>query len=200
MLATARSAQAKVPVFFEKYYSAELKATFVRLWGLDLIPGPLQLPEFTKAMYQMIGYDEESAGAEADLRYKRHAKVEGPDAVQVTAIIYEPVLHRLVGDPALMVKQLEHLLTLSYQRNVTIQVVPDAGYFAGVEGQFDIASGPEIPDTVDMATVIDHVTDDPAMVATVLALWEEIHGHALTVAQSRQVITEAIERWKSQQT
>jgi hypothetical protein len=81
---------------------------------------------------------------------------------------------------------------------VVIHVVPDTGYFPGRAGEFAIASSLEIPDTVDLITVQDHVTEDPAVVGTVVALFEEIRGYALNVADSRAVIQEALQRWKSQ--
>ncbi len=69
------------------------------------------------------------------------------DAAHVTALIYAPALDHLVGTPEIMIAQLGHLLALSQRHNVVIQVVPDAGYFAGDEGPFEIASGPGISDT-----------------------------------------------------
>jgi hypothetical protein len=50
-----------------------------------------------------------------------------------------------------------------------------------------------------MITVEDHVTDEPDVANKVIALFEEIRGYALSVAQSRVVITEALQRCKSQQ-
>jgi len=60
-------------------------------------------------------------------------------------------------------------------------------------------SGPEIPDTVNMVTVEDHVTDDPAKVGTVTALFEEIRSYARNAKESRSLLMEANERWSSQQ-
>jgi transcriptional regulator with XRE-family HTH domain len=185
--------------FFEKYATAEQKATLLRMWGILLIPGPLQTREFAHAMFLAGGYDEDEAAEQTDLRMKRHAKVDGPDAAHVTALIYAPVLDYLVGTPEIMIAQIEHLLELSQRHNVVIQVVPDSGYFAGAEGAFQIASGPAIADTVEMETLEDHVTDDPVAAAKAIALFEHIRGYALTVAESRKVTTEAIERWKARQ-
>jgi hypothetical protein len=96
-----------------------------------------------------------------------------------------------------MVGQLEDLLQLSQRRNVINQVIPDAGYFLGYEGQFQIASGPGILDTVE--TVEDHVSDDPATARKVAELFEEIRSYALNAAESRALIQEAVRRWSQQQ-
>ena len=117
--------------FFEKYATPEQKAAFLRLWGLLLIPGPLQSRDYAHAMFLEGGLDEGEAAEQTDLRVKRHAKVDDPDAAHVTALIYEPVLSFQVGAPEVMIGQLERLLAVSARRNVVIQVVPAVGYFPG---------------------------------------------------------------------
>jgi transcriptional regulator with XRE-family HTH domain len=196
----ARASSSGVREFFEKYFDAEQKAAFLRLWGLLLIPGPLQTREYAHAMFLAGGLDEDEAAEQTELRMKRRARVDGPNAAHVTALIYEPVLRCQVGAIETMIGQLEDLLELSHRRNVVIQVVPGTGsYFRGFEGAFEIASGPAISDTVIMVTVEDHVSDEPDVAGRVIALFEEIRSYALNAAESRAVITEAIERWKSRQ-
>jgi transcriptional regulator with XRE-family HTH domain len=196
----ARASSGGIREFFEKYAAAEEKAAFLRLWGLLVIPGPLQTREYAHAMFLAGGMDEDEAAEQADLRIKRQAKVDGPNAAHVTALIYEPVLNLLVGTPEIMTGQLEHLLELSRRRNVVIQVVPDTGsYFPGLDGQFEIASGPAISDTVVMVTVKDHVSDDPDVAGEVIGLFEETRSYALNAAESRALITEALGQWKSRQ-
>jgi transcriptional regulator with XRE-family HTH domain len=194
----ARKSKGPIPEFFEKYAAAEEQAAFLRLWGLLLMPGPLQTREYAHAMF-LASLSEDEATEHADQRMKRRAKVEGPDAAHVTALIYELTLNGLVGSPQVMVGQLEDLLGLSERRNVIIQVVPDTGYFPGRRGGFEIASGPAITDTVAMVTVQDSVAEDPDTARTVIELFEEIRSTALNVADSREAITEAIGRWKTRQ-
>jgi transcriptional regulator with XRE-family HTH domain len=195
----ARASSGGIREFFEKYATAEEKAAFLRMWGLLLIPGPLQTREYAYAMFLARGLDEDEATEQTELRARRHAKVDGPEAAHVTALIYESALHRRVGTPETMAAQLEYLLELSHRRNVVIQVVPDDGsYFLGLDGEFGIATGPEISDTVIMVTVQDHASDETDAANKVIALFEEIRGYALNVAQSRAVITEALQRWRSQ--
>src|SRR6185312_14840032 len=81
----ARAGRGGVREFFEKYATAEEKAAFLRLWGLLLIPGPLQSRDYAHAMFLEGGLDEGEVAEQTDLRVKRHAKVDGPDAAHVTA-------------------------------------------------------------------------------------------------------------------
>jgi transcriptional regulator with XRE-family HTH domain len=196
----ARASSGGIREFFEKYATAEQKAVFLRMWGLLVIPGPLQTREYAHAMFLIGGLDEDEAGEQTDLRMKRKDKVEGPDAAHVTALIFESALHRQVGTPEIMAAQLRHLLELSHKRHVVIQVVPDDGsYFPGLEGAFEIATGPDISDTVIMVTVKDQVSDESDVSGEVIALFEQVRGYALNVAQSRTAISEALQRCESQQ-
>jgi transcriptional regulator with XRE-family HTH domain len=193
-----RALSSGIPQFFAKYVTAEEKAAFLRLWGLLLIPGPLQSRDYAHAMFLAGGLDEDAAAEQVGLRMRRQAILGGPDPAHVTALIYEPVLSRLVGTPEIMIGQLGHQLEMSLRRNVIIQVVPDTGYFRGLEGPFHIASGPEIPDTVDMVAVEDYVTDDPTVARKVVALFEEIRSYALNAHESQVRIQEELERWTQQ--
>ncbi len=195
----ARKAKGPIREFFAKYFTEEQKAAFLRLWGVLLIPGPLQTREYAYAMFRKGGLDDEEAGEQADLRMQRRARVTGENPAHVTALIYERALYYQVGTPETMIAQLTDLLELSRRGNVVLQVVPDEGYFTGARGPFGIASGPGISDIVDQETVQDYVTDDPDVVGTVVAHFEVIRGYARNVAESQAVITEAIQWWESQQ-
>lgn len=96
-----------VPAFFEQYWQAEDKAAFLHLWGLLLIPGPLQTREYARAMFAAGGLDKAEADEQADLRIARQAKADGPKAAHVTALIHELALNCMVGSPEIMVSQME---------------------------------------------------------------------------------------------
>lgn len=199
VLKLARKAHGPIPEFIEKWLKAERIAEFLRLWSFVAVPGLLQVREYAHAMYTRGGLDDDEAAEKATVRLERQTILDGQDPVHLTAIIYESVLHRLVGTPAIMVTQLTHLLEMSQRRNVVIQVVRDTGYFPGLRGQFEIASGDGMPDTLLMLTMEDQTSEDHTLTRKALALFEQIRGYALNVEDSRAFIMEAIERWKSQQ-
>ena len=68
-----------------------------------------------------------------------------------------------------------------------------------MRGAFQIVSGPAFPDTVDLETVEDQVTDEPAAVSRVAALFEVIRSYAVNARESRSLLMEADEQWNSQQ-
>jgi hypothetical protein len=188
-----------IPEFIELWLKREKAAAFIRLWALNVLPGLLQTYDYAHAMFVKGGLEEEEAAEKATVRIQRQTILDGPDATQVTAIIYEPVLHSLVGTPEIMVEQLTRILELTRRPNVVIQVVRDTGYFPGRRGQFEIASGPKIADTMVTLGVEDQTMDDPVIVGKAAALFERIRGYALTIEESRALIQEALQRWQSQQ-
>jgi len=195
--AFARRVKGPVPEFAQKYVDAEARAAFIRIWALLMVPGLLQTREYAQAMYRMVGLPEDGAAEKTDVRINRQVVVEGAEPPHVTAVVHELVLYRLVGDAEVMVAQLARLLELSERRHITIQVVRDAGYFVGMEGAFEIASGDGMPDIVMMLAVEDQPSEDPTLTRRILALFEQIRGYALSVEESRIIISEAIEKWKS---
>jgi transcriptional regulator with XRE-family HTH domain len=197
-LELARHSEPVVPEFAEAWLNAEAEASYIRLWALFVMPGLLQTYDYANAMFLMGGLDEDKATAKAAARVKRQVILDGPDATRLTVLLSEPLLHRLVGTPEIMVQELTHLLEMSKRPNVIIQVVRDGAYFPGHEGQFEIASGHTIPDTLNMITVMDQTTTDRAMADPTIVLFERIRGYALPIEETRALIQEALERWKGQ--
>jgi hypothetical protein len=193
----AQDADPVIPEFAEPWLHVEPQAAIIHAWGLDVLPGQLQTYDYAHAMFRLHRFDEEKSAAKATARVQRAGILDRPDGTRMTALLHEPLLHRQVGAPEIMVGQLEHLLEMMDRPNVVIQVVPEAGYFLGFAGQFQIARGRTIPDTLNMVTVEDQTTNTPAVVDRAIALFEDIHGFAVSVAESRILIQEAIKKWKS---
>jgi transcriptional regulator with XRE-family HTH domain len=198
-LTLARKVRGPIPQFIQKWFANEAQASFLRLWALLLIPGQLQTPDYANAMFLAGGIGDEEAIEQASIRIERQAIVTGPDPAHVTAVIHERALFFQVGTPEVMAGQLQHLLELAKKPSMVIQVVPDTGYFPGIRGPFVIASGEAIPDTLLMLAIEDQTMEDTALTRKSMALFEEIRGYALSVADSRAVILEAIRRWSQQQ-
>jgi len=188
-----------VPEFFALYLSREKEAEYLLLWCPAVISGLLQVYEYAHAMFMSIGLDEDEAAEKATARIDRRAILDGPDAAHVTVLLQQSVLHCQLGTPETMVKQLTDLLETSKRRNVILQIVRGENYFFGKEFQFEVASGDEMPHTLVTYAVEDQTLDDKASVRKAIALFREIQGRALTAEESRALIAEAIDKWKSLQ-
>jgi len=188
-----------IPEFIERYLRAEEVAAFLRMWSIILVPGLLQIRDYALAMYDLPGIDQDKAAATVDAYMDRQSIIAGPDAPQVIVVLDESVLYRLIGTPEIMVRQVEHLLKMAEQPNVTIQVARGKGAYWGLVGSFSVASGATIPDTLKMLTVEDQTMDDPTLTRKSLILFEKVRGHALNVGDSRAALMEARDHWQSQQ-
>jgi hypothetical protein len=151
-------------------------------------------------MFIKGGLDEDMAAARATARVARADILDGKEPTRLIAIIYEPLLHRRVGTPETMTAEMDHLLKLMEKPNAIIQVVQTSEeYFAGHDGQFQIASGPTIPGTMSQVGIQDHTTTTPAVVDRASMQFEVIRSYALSAPNSRALIQEALQQWKSKQ-
>jgi hypothetical protein len=199
LLVLARAVRGPVPQFFQKYLEREREAEYLLLWCPVIVSGLLQVYEYAHGMNTEAGFDEEEASAKANARLERRAILDGPDAPHVTMLLHESVLHLLVGTPETMVRQLSFLMEMSQRPNVNIQLVRGQRYFWGLEGPFEIASGESVTDTVVMVAVEDQTVDDKKVVRKATRLFRRIQGHALSIEETRALISEAISKWQSQQ-
>jgi hypothetical protein len=188
---------AGIPVWFRPWIDLEEMADSIRIWCPMLIPGLLQTEEYIRTLYLAVGLDEDEAEGKVTARLKRQAVLNSDSPVQLTVLIHEPVLYGLVGTAEIMVRQLEHVLTMSRRRTINIEIVRGIGALAGENGAFDIVSGAEIPDTIRMDAIEDQITDNRDLVRKAAEVFEQIRGHALNVDESRAAIVEAIEWCKS---
>ncbi len=199
-LELARNYELVVPKFAEPWLNVESAADFIHVWALDNMPGLAQTYDYAFAMFVAVGLDEDTAAKKAAARVKRQSILDGPNETRVTLIIWEPILHRQIGTSEVMAKQMTHLLEMMDRPNVVIQVVRDTGgHFPGLEAQFEVATGREIPATLVMVTLEDQTSNDPALVNTATALFERIRGYAESMEESRAIIQEALRRCQSQQ-
>jgi hypothetical protein len=91
------------------------------------------------------------------------------------------------------------LMLFELRQDLPAQVVRDTGYFADMDGAFEIASGDAIPDTLLILAMDDQTSEVQAQTRKAIALFEDIRSYALSAEESRALIQEAIERWNSQQ-
>lgn len=119
----------------------EEDATTITNFEPVVVPGLLQTAAYARAVIS-TGWVQAAREIEAKVaaRMARQAILTKPDPPRLVAILDEAVLHREVGDRAVMARQLRHLVdTAGAQPNVTILVIPfTAGAHAAVEGSFAI--------------------------------------------------------------
>ncbi|MDA3648857.1 helix-turn-helix transcriptional regulator [Saccharopolyspora indica] len=141
-----------MPPWFQDYVGLEGVAARIQTYELQFIPGLLQTEAYAMALASSghPSLADDDTRRRVSLRMKRQKLLARPDAPRLWAVIDESVLHRPIGGNAIMRAQLDHLLEMTKQPNITLQVVPFAlsGYAA--EGSFTLLrfAEPELPDVV----------------------------------------------------
>jgi transcriptional regulator with XRE-family HTH domain len=128
-------------IFTGSYIAMEAEASSIRV-NAHMIPGLFQTPDYAHAVITGTRprISAEEAGRRVAARTARQDALFGrPEPPEVHVILDEAVLHRQVGGPAVMARQLAALTETTTWPQVVIQVLPfTSGANAGMEGHFVI--------------------------------------------------------------
>jgi hypothetical protein len=199
LLALARRWDGPYPQWFRDWVQAEREAASLRTWQPLLIPGLLQTADYARGILA-AGPDPDADLVEQMVaaRIERQAILDRPRPPVLWVVLDETVLHRCIGAPDIMRRQLLRLADLAGRPRITIQVVPaTAGAHAGLLGGLIIAGFSGAPDIVYMETSADgQVVDKPSVVAQVTLRFDTVRAVALPRDDSADLIVKvAEERW-----
>lgn len=147
---------------YSTYMGLEAEAISISDYGLCVLPGLLQTPEYARAVVEAAvpKWVPEIVEQRVQGRLDRQERIlAAPGAPRFEAVVDESVLHRVVGSPAVMRAQLEQLLVLCEQPTITLRVIPyAAGALPAVNNKFIILrfASPNVADTV----FVEGLTDD----------------------------------------
>ncbi|NUT11575.1 MAG: helix-turn-helix domain-containing protein [Nonomuraea sp.] len=142
-----------LPTWFQAYVGLEEAAARIRTYEVQFVPGLLQTKEYAKAVVTAgsAGIAAEEIARRVDLRLERQRIFDRPDGPVFWAVIDEAALRRPIGGVEVMRAQIEHLVDLMRQPNITIQVMPFSfGGHSAEGGAFSILRFPDrdLPDVV----------------------------------------------------
>jgi transcriptional regulator with XRE-family HTH domain len=142
-----------LPSWFQAYVGLEEAAERIRTYEVQFVPGLLQTKEYARAVITAgaVGAAPEEIARRVDLRLERQRILDGDRSPMFWAVIDEAALRRPIGGVEVMRGQIQHLIDLMRQGNVTIQVIPFSfGGHAAEGGAFSILrfADPELPDIV----------------------------------------------------
>ncbi|MCX4917646.1 helix-turn-helix domain-containing protein [Streptomyces sp. NPDC060011] len=115
-----------MPEWFDRLVGLQEAATTIRTFEIQYVPGLLQTADYTRAVVQR-GLPTAPAGEverRVELRMRRRELLDREDAPHLWAVVDESVLLRVLGSPAVMRRQLEHLVEMAQRPHVIVQIVP----------------------------------------------------------------------------
>jgi transcriptional regulator with XRE-family HTH domain len=182
---------AALPAPYTAYIGLEAETSSVLCYTPTKLPALFQTKTYaTKAVRRdQSGADEQS---QVEVRLARQREVLGKEhPPHITAVIDEAVVRRIASDPRTKREQLERLVALCGEPNITIQVLPFAAGVDGFPNPFAIL---EFPDPSDDAVMYlenglgDDVVDQPDLVRPYRHEFERLREMALSPAETQEMI------------
>ncbi|MBT2491490.1 helix-turn-helix domain-containing protein [Streptomyces sp. ISL-96] len=183
-----------LPGWFQTYIGLEGAASLIRIYEVQFVHGLLQTESYAHAVVSR-GMPQASA-AEIDrrvaLRLERQKVLVSERAPHFHAVLDEAALRRPYGDRAVMRGQLQHLIEVSEQPNITLQVMPFSfGGHAGESGAFTMLQFPEsdLSDLVYLEQLTSALyLDKREEVAQYRRVMERLQKDSPSAAESRDVL------------
>jgi transcriptional regulator with XRE-family HTH domain len=186
---------------YSTYVGMEAEAASISDYGLGIIPGLLQAPDYARTVVRAtlpdLGPEEVEQRVQGRMTRQQLLFLEtGP---RFEAVVDESVLHRVVGSPAIMRAQLERLLELSDLPSVTLRVIRyEAGALPAGNNKFIILgfAQPALSDVVFIEGLTgDLYLDDPADVAAYKATYRTLVHLAAGPEATRKTIAAMVPRY-----
>ncbi|GAA1507297.1 helix-turn-helix transcriptional regulator [Streptomyces albidochromogenes] len=183
-----------LPGWFQTYIGLEGAASLIRIYEVQFVHGLLQTESYAHAVVSR-GMPHASA-AEIDrrvaLRLERQKVLVSERAPHFHAVLDEAALRRPYGDRGVMRGQLQHLIEVSEQPNITLQVMPFSfGGHAGESGAFTMLQFPEsdLSDLVYLEQLTSALyLDKREEVAQYQRVMERLQKDSPSAAETRDVL------------
>jgi transcriptional regulator with XRE-family HTH domain len=177
------------------YVGYETEATQVQEYTVGFVPGLLQVPDYSRALFESGQYLPTPAEREGALEVRRirQLRLRSDDTpLRLVAIIEEAVLHNPLAGIQTQRAQLAHLLTAADLPSVTLQVMrADTGAHPALGSGFFVLSFGDLgePDMayIEHALGSTHFEKGPA-VARARLVFDQLRSLALPPAGSVELI------------
>ena len=192
-----------VPKWFDLFLGLESGAVELSSFDTVVVPGLLQTRNYAKAVITGdpdLATDEMHERVEVRLGRQKILQADNPTYLHV--VLDESVLHRMCGNRAIMREQLEHLLEISHQPRIGIQVLPfDAEYPTQDSGTFIVMKfPPEMegdPGLVYLELLTGgHYFEKPEEIAEYRRALTRLHALAASPEASRGIIERRLKEVK----
>jgi transcriptional regulator with XRE-family HTH domain len=184
-----------LPDWFQAYVGMEEAARSIRVYEAQFVPGLLQTEEYARAVILQgaPGLDPDEVERRVALRMGRQKLLTREAPPRYWVIMDEAALRRPMGGRDVHVGQIERLIDLVGEPNITIQVMPFRyGGHAAESGAFTIMRFPEtdLPDVVYMEYLTGaHYIDKPEEVERYAAVMVRVSVAATSPDQTREILT-----------
>ncbi|MFJ7205662.1 helix-turn-helix transcriptional regulator [Streptomyces sp. NPDC098789] len=172
----------------------QAKSKTIREYSLR-VPGLLQTKAYATALMSLgdPGANPASLAADAERRCERQEVLEGPDAPWLYVVLDVAALYKVIGSPAVMREQLEHLLKMTMKPNIHVQILlTEAPSVGGSISILTSRSGEASAYTEGFDT--GRYMQDAEDVERFQRIYDQVHAEAESPSSSEQLIREALRK------
>ncbi len=183
-----------VPDWFHVYVGLEEAAQLIRVYEVQFVPGLLQTEGYARAtiLQGSPGLDPAEVERRVQLRLGRQKLLSRDNPPRFWVIVDEAALRRPMGGRDVHVAQIERLMDVVSEPNITLQVMPFRyGGHAAEGGAFTIMRFPEtdLPDIVYMEYLTGaHYIDKPEDVERYAAVMERLSVAGTSPDRTREIL------------
>jgi hypothetical protein len=182
------------PDWFGLYVGLEEAAQLIRVYEVQFVPGLLQTEDYARAvvMQGAPGLEPEEVERRVALRLGRQKLLTRDNPPRLWAIVDEAALRRPMGGKDVLAGQIQRLMDLVSEPNITLQVMPfQYGGHAAEGGAFHIMRFPEadLPDMV----YVEYLTgalyiEKPEEVERYAAVMERLSVAGTSPERTREIL------------
>lgn len=190
----AARCRSSTPDWFVPYLGAESRASLLRIWSPDIVPGLFQTERYAREILSVYPHSPERLTELVKERMRRQGILERAHLVVALDVA---VLGRRFGSAEIMAEQLAHLVEVAQRPNVALHVVPEHSN-TGAWAELNVASHGATA-TVNLTTATDDVTSTAIdQVDKAMQAFERVMGHARTLAESLESLKSWQDTWRQQ--
>ena len=186
---------------FSTYVGLEAAATELKYYQTTIVPGLLQTADYARAMIEVSvpALSPERIEKLLEVKLTRQQILTQDPPLKVWALLDEAALHRVVGGPSVMARQLDKLTELTSTPYVTMQVIAfGAGAHAAMDSTFNILdfAGP-VPSVVYVEGLVGWIyLDRPQDIDRYQQVFALLREKALSPQESRELIAKIAEKYR----
>ncbi|MFE5732921.1 helix-turn-helix domain-containing protein [Streptomyces sp. NPDC056528] len=180
---------------YRRYMTLEAEAVCLWHFGVSVVPGLLQTPEYARELLASGGHKGKELEQQVEARMSRKALLEGEDAPPFRTILAEAVLRTPVRDGREWRAQLEYLLEMSERQNITVHVLLQSAGVHGLVGTatlfLRLANGRPVAYTENAYS--GELVEESTVIERMQRAYDVVRDIALSPAESRKFILRMLE-------
>ena len=187
---------------FATYVGLEAEAAGIKYYQSTIVPGLMQTPDYARAMAEVSipKVTPKRIDELIEVRLMRQRLLAQNPPVRLEVVLDEAVLHRAVGGPAVMRAQLDRLIKVSSQPNVTMQVISyDVGAHPAMDSTFNILKfASPVPSVVYVEGLVGWIyIERPQDVARYQQVFQYLCSAALNPKESIEFVKRVGAKYKN---